>query len=119
MARAGTGGDRSGAIDAGRLPIVVGGSGLYLRALQHGLAAIPPIPAGIRDEAAELYRELGGAAFRERLAELDPDAAARLPPGDRQRLMRAFEVVRATGMPIGEWQRAGRRPRRTGLPRSC
>ncbi len=89
---------------AGRLPIVVGGTGLYLRALQHGLAAIPPIPAAIRAEAAELHRALGGAAFRERLAALDPVAAARLPPGDRQRLMRAFEVVRATGMPIGEWQ---------------
>src|SRR5713101_4864670 len=88
----------------GRLPIVVGGTGLYLRALQHGLAAIPPIPAAIRAEAAELYRMLGGLAFRERLAHLDPDTAARLSPRDRQRLMRAFEVVRATGVPLGEWQ---------------
>src|SRR6266567_8024843 len=60
---------------AGRLPIVVGGTGLYLRALQHGLAAIPPIPAAIREAAAELYQALGGAAFRERLAALDPGAA--------------------------------------------
>src|SRR5712691_2744167 len=89
---------------AGRLPIVVGGTGLYLRALQQGLAAIPPIPAAIREEAAALHRALGGAAFRERLAALDPAAAARLPPGDRQRLMRAWEVVSATGRPIGEWQ---------------
>ena len=89
---------------AGRVPIVVGGTGLYLRALQHGLAAIPPIPAAIREEAAGLYRVLGGAAFRERLATLDPVAAARLSPGDRQRLMRAWEVVHATGRPIGEWQ---------------
>jgi tRNA dimethylallyltransferase len=88
---------------AGRLPIVVGGTGLYLRALQHGLAAIPAIPAAIREEAAQLYRTLGGVAFRERLAALDPVAANRLPPGDSQRLMRAFEVVRATGRPIGEW----------------
>jgi tRNA dimethylallyltransferase len=86
---------------AGRLPIVVGGTGLYLRALQHGLASIPPIPAAVRAEAAELYRELGGAAFRERLAALDP---ARLPPGDRQRLMRAWEVVQATGSPLATWQ---------------
>jgi tRNA dimethylallyltransferase len=70
---------------AGRLPIVVGGTGLYLRALQHGLAAIPAIPAAIRVEAAELYRVLGGPAFRERLAALDPAGAARLPPGDRHR----------------------------------
>jgi len=89
---------------AGRLPIVVGGTGLYLRALQHGLAAIPPIPPAIRAEAAVLHRALGGAAFRERLAALDPVAANRLMPGDRQRLMRAWEVVQATGRPIGEWQ---------------
>lgn len=89
---------------AGRLPIVVGGTGLYLRALRHGLAAIPPIPAAIRGEAAELYRTLGGAAFRKRLMALDPIAATRLPPGDRQRLMRAFEVVRATGVPLSKWQ---------------
>src|SRR5437588_518959 len=57
---------------AGRLPIVVGGTGLYLRALQHGLAAIPPVPLSIRAEATALHRALGGAAFRERLAALDP-----------------------------------------------
>jgi tRNA dimethylallyltransferase len=88
---------------AGRLPIVVGGTGLYLHALQHGLAAIPSIPAAIRTEAAELYGRLGGTGFRERLAALDPVAAERLPPGDRQRLTRAFEVVRASGTPIGQW----------------
>jgi tRNA dimethylallyltransferase len=88
----------------GRLPIVVGGTGLYLRALQHGLASIPPIPAPIREEATALYRVLGGAAFREQLRAVDPVAAARLSVGDRQRLMRAWEVVRATGRPIGEWQ---------------
>jgi tRNA dimethylallyltransferase len=89
---------------AGRLPVVVGGTGLYLRALQHGLAMIPPIPSAIRAEAAELYDALGGAAFRDRLAALDPLASIRLPPGDRQRLVRAFEVVRATGRPIDQWQ---------------
>jgi tRNA dimethylallyltransferase len=89
---------------AGRLPIVVGGTGLYLQALQHGLAAIPAVPPAIRDEAAKLHRTLGGAAFRELLAARDPEAAARLPDGDRQRLIRAFEVVRATGVPIGRWQ---------------
>jgi tRNA dimethylallyltransferase len=91
---------------AGRLPIVVGGTGIYLRALQHGLAAIPPIPTVIRAEAAALHRTLGGAAFRERLAVSDPVAARRLMPGDRQRLIRAWEVVEATGRPIGEWQRS-------------
>jgi len=89
---------------AGRLPIVVGGTGLYLRALQRGLASIPPIPAPIREEATALYRTLGGSAFREQLRSVDPVAAAHLPSADRQRLMRAWEVVRATGRPIGEWQ---------------
>jgi tRNA dimethylallyltransferase len=89
---------------AGSLPLLVGGTGLYLRALQRGLAPVPAIPATIRAEAAELYDELGGAEFRERLAALDPAAASRLPAGDRQRLLRAWEVVRATGRSIGEWQ---------------
>ena len=88
---------------AGRLPIVVGGTGLYLRALQHGFAAIPPIPAAVREEAAALYRALGGAGFHERLAAQDPVAASRLSPSDRQRLMRAWEVVQATGRPLSEW----------------
>jgi tRNA dimethylallyltransferase len=92
-------------LDAGRLPILVGGTGLYLRALLAGLAPVPDIPPAIREEASALYRELGGDQFREELATLDPASAARFPPGDRTRLTRAFEVVRATGMPIGEWQR--------------
>ncbi len=90
---------------AGRLPIVVGGTGLYLRALQQGLAAIPPIPAAIREEAAALHRALGGTAFRERLAARDPASASRLPSGDRQRLTRAWEVVRSTRR--RRWRPAG------------
>jgi tRNA dimethylallyltransferase len=93
------------AFATGRLPILVGGTGLYLHALLHGLAPVPDIPAEIRQEAATLYEELGGAAFRERLAALDLDAAARLPPGDRQRLIRAWEVVRTTGVPLHRWHR--------------
>lgn len=89
---------------ARRLPILVGGTGLYLRALEKGLAPIPEIPDEIRKEAVELHRQLGGAAFRERLAEFDPISARRLAPGDKQRLIRAFEVARATGVPIGHWQ---------------
>jgi tRNA dimethylallyltransferase len=89
---------------AGRLPIVVGGTGLYLRVLKNGLAPIPEIPGQIRREAIGLHRALGGAGFHTRLAQLDPGAARRVPPGDRQRLIRAFEVVRATGVPIGDWQ---------------
>lgn len=93
-----------------RLPILVGGTGLYLRALRYGLAAIPDIPDTVRAEAADLYRSLGSIGFRERLAVLDPEAARSLMHGDRQRLMRAFEVIRTTGMPIGEWQRGRTEP---------
>jgi tRNA dimethylallyltransferase len=92
------------ATSAGRLPILVGGSGLYLRAIEEGLAPVPCIPAEIRQEAIELHRTLGGVGFRARLARLDPVAAERLFPGDKQRLVRAFEVVRATGVTIGTWQ---------------
>src|SRR5438270_4572170 len=58
----------------GSLPFLVGGTGLYLRAIQHGLAAVPPIPAAVRAEAAALYDGLGGPAFRDRLMALDPAA---------------------------------------------
>jgi tRNA dimethylallyltransferase len=92
------------AVRSGRLPIVVGGTGLYLRALQGGLAPVPPIPEEIRAEALALHRVLGGAGFRQRLATLDPSGAERLSVGDRQRLARAYEVVRATGRPLRSWQ---------------
>jgi tRNA dimethylallyltransferase len=91
---------------SGTLPIVVGGTGLYLRALQHGLARVPPVGAEDRAAVKRLYDELGGAAFREQLKALDSVSAARLPANDRQRLRRAFEVVRATGRPLHEWQTA-------------
>jgi tRNA dimethylallyltransferase len=92
------------ATSAGRLPILAGGTGLYLRAIEEGLAPVPDIPVEIRQEAIELHRALGGIAFREQLARLDPAAAQRLFPGDKQRLIRAFEVARATGVTIGTWQ---------------
>lgn len=89
---------------AGSLPIVVGGTGLYIRALTDGLAPFPEIPEEIRQEAAALHHMLGGAAFRDHLATLDPVAARRLDAGDTQRLVRAYAVLRATGVPIGAWR---------------
>lgn len=93
-----------GARSAGRLPIVVGGSGLYLKALTDGLAPVPEIPERVKDEALSLHSRLGGAAFRDKLAELDGEAAARLPAEDTQRLIRAYSVARATGRPLSDWQ---------------
>lgn len=95
---------------AGRLPIVVGGTGLYLKALTTGIAEVPPIPPPVRADAVNRFDRQGGEAFRAELAKLDPDAAARLPAGDRQRLIRADEVVRATGRTLAAWQRQGSRP---------
>ena len=70
------------ATTAGRLPIVVGGTGLYLRALALGLAPVPDIPQAVRQKALALHRALGGAAFREQLARLDADSARRLHAAD-------------------------------------
>ena len=89
----------------GQLPLVVGGTGMYLKALQEGLAPIPDVPAATREEATALHGKLGGEAFRDELAKLDPDAAQRLPAGDTQRLIRAYEVALATGRPLSDWQK--------------
>jgi tRNA dimethylallyltransferase len=90
---------------AGRLPVLTGGSGLYLRALLEGLAPVPPVPAALREEARALHARLGGEAFRQALAVRDPEAAQGLAAGDTQRLIRAYEVVAATGRPLAHWRR--------------
>lgn len=95
---------------AGRLPIIVGGTGLYFRALLKGLADIPAIPNEIRDEARALLEAEGAEKFRTRLALVDPAAAERLPLQDKARALRAFEVAVATGRSITEWQEGAHRP---------
>jgi tRNA dimethylallyltransferase len=86
---------------AGRLPILVGGTGLYLRTLLNGIAPVPPIDAEIRREVRAASLE----GNRTRLANLDPEAAARLKPNDTTRIARALEVVRSTGRTLSDWQR--------------
>lgn len=88
----------------GRPAIVVGGTGLYFRALVVGLADMPEASDSVRQETGALYDRLGEAAFRERLAAVDPAAERRIERGDRQRLTRAFEVHAATGRAISDWQ---------------
>jgi tRNA dimethylallyltransferase len=98
---------------AGRVPVIAGGTGLYLSALLDGLADVPPVPEAIVDETRALHAQLGGEKFRAALAALDPEAAKRLHAGDTQRLIRAYAVARATGVALSEWQRrqkAGSRP---------
>lgn len=92
--------------EAGAHPIVVGGTGLYLRVLMQGFAEIPPIPDEVRAAARELLAKVGNAEFHRRLAERDPHGAAHIPPGNSQRLARAWEVIEATGTPLSVWQEA-------------
>lgn len=89
----------------GGLPILVGGTGLYLSALLDGIAEIPPVPTAVVAEARALHAELGGEKFHAALAALDPAAAAKLPAADTQRLIRAYAVARATGVALSEWQK--------------
>ncbi len=88
------------ALARGSLPILVGGTGLYLRTLLDGIAAVPAVPADTRAEV----RALDTLAARAALETEDPAAAMRLHPSDRQRTLRALEVVRATGQLLAEWQ---------------
>ena len=90
-----------------RAAIIVGGTGLYFSVLARGLAAVPPIPADIRNSVrARLARE-GVAALHDELARHDPAGAARLMPGDRARVTRALEVILATGRSLSDWHRRG------------
>ncbi len=88
----------------GRTPVVVGGTGLYFKALTEGLADVPPTPAAVRQSVAGMYDALGEDRFRALLASADPDAARRIEAGDRMRLSRAMEVLEATGRPLSAWQ---------------
>jgi tRNA dimethylallyltransferase len=88
----------------GRPAIVVGGTGLYFRALTHGLADIPPVSETQREVSALLYAAQGEPEFRDVLAELDPQAETRIEVGDRQRLVRAHAVAVATGKSLTAWQ---------------
>jgi tRNA dimethylallyltransferase len=90
----------------GRVPILAGGTGLYLRAYLEGLADIPAVPASVREAVAARCRELGPAALHEELAKADPAYAARVSPADRQRVTRALEVYQATGKPLSAWHAA-------------
>ena len=88
----------------GRPAIVVGGTGLFFRALTHGLAEIPPVPETQREISNLLYAAQGEPAFRDLLHALDPEAEARIEVGDRQRLIRAHGVAVATGKALTAWQ---------------
>ena len=85
---------------AGKLPIIVGGTGMYINAGLNGLAKIPDVPKDIHAFCVEQLAEMGGNAFRAELANFDPVGADRLFASDSQRLVRAMGVVRATVPPL-------------------
>lgn len=96
--------DASGIIqglqDAGKIPIICGGTGLYIRSLLEGLFEHPIIPTSIREGLKKELRERGLAALYQELQELDPDFATRISNSDSQRILRGLEIYRATGKSI-------------------
>jgi tRNA dimethylallyltransferase len=90
----------------GKLPLLVGGTGMYVKALMEGLATVPPIPPEVRARVRAVARE----ELHSLLAAKDPGMAAQLKPGDTQRLLRALEVVEATGISLAIWQKQASKP---------
>jgi tRNA dimethylallyltransferase len=96
--------------DAGRLPILVGGTGLYFKALTRGIAEIPPVPADVRERIRQEAEGVAAPELHARLAACDPETAARLRPTDPQRILRALEVLAATGQPLAHFQSSTQPP---------
>jgi tRNA dimethylallyltransferase len=94
----------------GRVPILVGGTGLYFKVLTSGLAAVPPVPADIRAGVRGRLQHEGAPALHAELVRLDPATARRVTANDRSRISRALEVVLATGRTLSDWHREGLPP---------
>ncbi len=95
---------------ANRLPVIVGGTGLYFRALTQGLSEIPPVPASIRDAIRREAEGLPAESLHHWLSQRDPKMADRLNPTDPQRILRALEVMEATGQSLLVWQEKRKPP---------
>jgi tRNA dimethylallyltransferase len=93
-----------------QVPVIVGGTGLYFKALTAGLAAVPPVPPEIRGQVRNRLKLEGAPALHAELAQLDPATAKRVMVNDRSRISRALEVVLATGRPLSDWHREGLPP---------
>lgn len=91
----------------GRVPLLVGGTGLYFRALQQGLSNLPEANPAVREHLSAQAAGIGWPAMHARLRAIDPAAAARIGPNDAQRIQRALEVIELTGRPLSEQQRGG------------
>ena len=90
---------------AGKLPIFIGGTGLYFKALTRGLSAVPPIPAEVRDDVRARMERDGVEALHAELMRRDPVSAEKLKPRDSARVARALEVIEATGRALPDWHR--------------
>ncbi len=91
-------------LEQGKVPIITGGSGLYINALLYGLSPMPDIPQDIRDAAGEKQKQLGNPNFHAALMERDPIMGTRLEPSNTARLIRAWEVLEFSGKSLSEWQ---------------
>ncbi|MBF0143418.1 MAG: tRNA (adenosine(37)-N6)-dimethylallyltransferase MiaA [Magnetococcales bacterium] len=94
----------------GVVPILVGGTGLYFRAVERGLSAIPPVDPEHRKSLLAEGEALGWLRLHTRLGGVDPEAARRIAPNDAQRLVRALAVFDSSGVPLSEWHRRGSPP---------
>jgi tRNA dimethylallyltransferase len=90
--------------DSGKVPILVGGTGLYIKSLIYGIAKVPDIEDALRYEVRALYEEIGAEEFYQLLTNADPVAAAKLNRLDKQRVIRAYEVIKQTNVSINTWQ---------------
>ena len=106
--------DAAAALAKAKLPVFVGGTGLYFAALTEGLAEIPPVPGSIREAVRKKREDMGIEAFHAELAARDP-ASAHLRLGDTQRTLRAMEVLEATGEPLSYWRTRAGKPVLAGL----
>jgi tRNA dimethylallyltransferase len=95
--------------EKGKVPLLVGGTGLYFRALQRGLSELPEADPAVRERLVAEAAEIGWAAMHARMAAADPIAGERIRPADAQRIQRALEVMELTGRPITELQNAPRK----------
>lgn len=98
---------------SGKKPILVGGSGMYLKALTEGFSPMPVVSAAVRKHVCDLYDMLGSSGFHHALQKIDPVLASRLHATDRQRCIRGREVYEETGVPLSEWQS---RPKQNPAP---
>ncbi len=99
-----------GILETGRVPILCGGTGFYIKALIEGLSPIPDIPPAFRAQAVAEQKLLGNPAFHRALALKDPETAQSLDPYNTARLVRAWEVLAFTGRPLASWQSLPKTP---------